>query len=107
MIDTAARAEMVRTLMALEFIFAMLPGFYGVFYVLGQILHRRWLTWLGYGFGLAQLVVTEMMIRTGYLDTFTIRLMIIIALAYLVLPPTLWHLAKAIHRVNTRDELQA
>ncbi len=107
MIDAAARADMVRTLMALEFIFAMLPGFYGVFYILGQMLHRRWLTWLGYGFGVAQLVVTEMMIRTGYLDAFWTHLMIVIALAYLVLPPTLWYLAKAIHRVNTRDELRA
>ncbi len=101
MIDTAARAEMVRTLMLLEFAFAMLPGFYGVFYILGQILHRRWLRLLGYGFGAAQVGVVLLMIRTGYLEPFWVRVMLVLTLAYVAMPPTLWALAKAIHRENT------
>ncbi len=103
MIEATARAEMVRTLMALEFAFAMLPGFYGVFYILGQIWHRRWLSLVGVGFGLVQLAVTAIMLRTGYLDAFWSRWIVVVALAYFILPPALWKLAQAIHRANAGE----
>jgi len=104
MIDPAAKAEMVRTLMALEFFYAILPGVYGVLYVLGHILRRPWIRWAGYAFGVGQLIVTALMLRTGYLDPFWARLVVVIALAYFVLPPGLWRLAEAIHKANAVEQ---
>ncbi len=100
MIDAKAPIEMVRTLMVLEFIFAMLPGIYGVLYILGQMTQRRWLTIAGWGFALAQLGVTGLMLRTGYLEPFWARLVVVIAVAYVIMPPAMWRLAKAIYRAN-------
>ncbi len=106
MIDTATRVQMVSTLMFLEFVFAMLPGAYGVLYILGQMTHRRWLSFAGWLFAVAQLLVTGVMLRTGYLEPFWARVMVVVALVYFVMPPTLWHLAKAIHRENAPRETE-
>lgn len=90
-------ARMVGFIMIWGFFFIFFAGLYAGFYTAGKMFRKAWLTWIGYGFAIAQFVAGMVMVSAGFLDPFWEKLVIFSAVAYLVIPIIMWRIVLAFH----------
>jgi len=93
-------AQAVGTIIVLGFFFVLLAGLYAALYAAGRMFNKPWLIRLGYVCGLGQFAAGMGMVFSGYLDPFWTYLVTFSAFAYLVIPPLMWRLVLAFHRLE-------
>ena len=96
----AMLAQTVGTLIVLGFFFVLFAGLYAAFYAAGRMFSNPWLVRVGYLFGLGQFMAAMGMVFSGFLDRFWVYLVTFSALAYLVIPPIMWRIVLAFHRLE-------
>lgn len=87
----------VGTIIAFGFLFVFLAGLYAGFYTASKMFNKAWLAWIGYACAVGQFAAGMIMVSTGFLDPFWVKLIIFAALAYLVIPPIMWRIVLAFH----------
>ncbi len=98
--DSTTLAQTLGTLIVLGFFFVLLAGLYAAFYAAGRMFSNPWLVRLGYLCGLGQFMAAMGMVFSGYLDRFWVYLVTFAALSYLVIPPIMWRIVLAFHRLE-------
>jgi cellulose synthase/poly-beta-1,6-N-acetylglucosamine synthase-like glycosyltransferase len=104
MIDQNEIVRAVGTIIAFGFLFVFLAGLYAGFYTASKMFGRAWLAWIGYACAIGQFASAMIMIGTGFLDPFWVKLILFAALAYLVIPPIMWRIVLAFHHYYEEEE---
>ncbi len=104
MIDQNELVRAVGTIIAFGFLFVFLAGLYAGFYTASKMFERAWLAWIGYACAAGQFAAAMIMISTGFLDPFWVKLIVFAALAYLVIPPLMWRIVLAFHRYHEEED---
>jgi len=104
MIDQNEIVQAVGTIIIFGFFFIFFAGLYAGFYTASKMFGKAWLAWISYIFAVAQFVSAMVMVTTGFLDPFWVKLMVFTAFAYLVIPIIMWRIVLAFHHYHEEEE---
>ncbi len=95
--------QAVGVIIVFGFMFVFFAGLYAGFYTASKMFEKAWLAWIGYAFAIGQFAAAMVMVSTGFLDPFWVKLVIFAALSYLVIPPIMWRIVLAFHHYHQEE----